>query len=186
MVVNKWGRRAVLAAIVVASFGLHGCSSHDTHAVPAVAASTHPTAVPDAGQPSIIGSWQVKVTGAPYSPHLFAFLPGGVMISTNPSGVQATGADGTTDSIGLGTWQVTHGTGVPGVASFVGSFVELNASSRTRKPAPALQVTWRITIIGDTLTGTAVAGLAGDKATRPASFQGTRIKTDVSRVASVS
>lgn len=144
--------------------------------------SASPVALDTATVDPIVGAWRVTVTGAPYAPHLFSFLPGGVMLSANPSDVQSAGKDGTTDSLGMGTWAPVQGK--PG--TYAGTFWELNAKVSNRTPTDSLVVTYVIEINGDKLTGQAQAGLSSDLSKlRPASFAGARITTNLTMLALV-
>jgi hypothetical protein len=182
----RWAR---LAAVLVAVLGLGGitaaCSGSTSEPMatamtvpsPSTLSSTQPRPEP------IVGAWSVMVNGAPYSADLFAFMAGGIFASTNPSDVQSAGKNGTNDSVGFGVWQVTPGAPA---GTYVGSFIELNADSRTHKPVDSLHVTWLIQIDGDKLTGTAQAALSSAPTKlRTASFTGTRITVDQATLAKI-
>jgi hypothetical protein len=132
--------------------------------VAATGSTTQAAVARPAAAGSIIGAWSVTVQGAPFSPHLYTFLPGGVVLGTNPTDVQAAGADGTNDSVAMGMWRKERRD------VYVGTFVELNAWSDSaagpgitpHTPAPALIVTFRVRVVGDALSGDAQAGLWPD------------------------
>jgi hypothetical protein len=172
-------RLGAVATAVLGLVVLGGCSASE---LPPTAPSSMVSPSPVVVE-AIVGAWSVEVQGAPYGPHLFAFVAGGVMLSTNPTDVQAAGKDGTNDSVGFGTWQVRpNGPG----GTFEGTFWELNASSVTHKPSDALLVTWVITVSGDRLVGTAQAALSSAPTQlRKATFSGTRIGVDQAALASV-
>jgi hypothetical protein len=121
----------------------------------------------------IVGAWEVQAIGAPYQPHLFTFTSDGTMNTTNPTNVQENPASphgGTNDSLGMGPWEPVKGK--PG--TFIGTFYELNANADDHTPADRLQVTYKVTVHGDTFSGKALARQGSF--TAPAQLEGVRLK----------
>ena len=119
---------------------------------------------------SVVGVWEVRVTGAPFSPHLFTFHSDHTFLSSNPDA----GDPNTSDSDGEGVWK--------GGDTIKGIFKEYNADRTTHKFVSILTVTYTITVTGDTFTGDATAILTDPEGnvlfTGPATFTATRLELD--------
>ncbi|HEV7454460.1 MAG TPA: hypothetical protein VGO07_04330 [Candidatus Saccharimonadales bacterium] len=121
----------------------------------------------------IVGTWDVQAIGAPYEPHLFTFNSDGTMNTTNPTNVQENPAKphgGTNDSLGMGPWEPLKGKS----DTFIGTFYELNANADDHTRTDRLQVTYKVTVHGDTFSGKALARQGSFSA--PAQLEGTRLK----------
>lgn len=134
----------------------------------------------DASPTAIVGAWYVQAIGAPYEPHLFTFMSDGTMLTTNPTNVQEdVTADhgGTNDSVGMGVWKTVT---IAGHRYAVGTFRQLNANADDHQPADDLEVSFKLSVDGDSFTGPAMAHLGPFSA--PATLNGTRLQinqTDV-------
>jgi hypothetical protein len=117
----------------------------------------------------VVGVWEVRIVGAPFSPHLFTFHSDHTFLSSNPDA----GDPNTSDSDGEGVWQ--------GRKTVTGIFKEYNADRTTHLFVSILTVTYTITVTGDTFTGDALA-VETDANTGevlfsgPATFTATRMK----------
>lgn len=128
MSANFDSRRA--AAVLVATFatGLFGC------VMPAGRGGS-----PD----PIVGAWLVKDPNAPFPYHMYVFNADGTMQQANPDAGDAHGSD----SDGKGIWRA-HG------AHVGGKWVEVIADRATHQYAGRLEISFEITVNGDTYTGT--------------------------------
>jgi hypothetical protein len=122
---------------------------------------------------SVVGVWFVNAVGAPFQPHIATFHPDGTMLIDNPE----SGDSHTSDSAGMGPWQVEGGNG----HTVVGKFEEINADRTTHAFVSTLIVTFTITVKGDTFTGPAEANYYNPDGTLqagpfPATLNGTRIQ----------
>jgi hypothetical protein len=117
-----------------------------------------------------VGVWEVRVGGAPFSPHLFTFHADHTFLSANPDA----GDPNTSDSDGEGVWE--------GQDHVKGIFKEYNADRSTHKFVSILTVTYTITITGDTFSGDATATVTDPDGevqfTGPATFTATRLTLD--------
>ncbi|MGH7905968.1 MAG: hypothetical protein ACREP6_05015, partial [Candidatus Binataceae bacterium] len=85
------------------------------------------------GQAPAVGVWEVRVGGAPFSPHLFTFHSDHTFLSANPDA----GDPNTSDSDGEGVWE--------GWNNVRGIFKEYNADRVTHQFVSILTVTYSIT-----------------------------------------
>ena len=122
------------------------------------------------GEAPAVGVWEVRVEGAPFSPHLFTFHSDHTFLSANPDA----GDPMTSDSDGEGVWQGRH--------HVRGIFKEYNANRITHKFVSILTVTYTITITDDTFSGDATATETDPDGnvlfTGSATFTATRLKLD--------
>lgn len=95
---------------------------------------------------SIVGTWVVHAPDAPFPYHMFVFNADGTMQQANPDA----GDDNTSDSDGKGIWIKKGG-------KVIGKFVEITADRATHKFASRGEISYEITVSGNTLTGTAAA-----------------------------
>jgi hypothetical protein len=148
----------ILAAVAFAASGLfsgrvaNAHSSHEEEEAPAV------------------GVWEVRIVGAPFSPHLFTFHSDHTFLSANPDA----GDPNTSDSDGEGVWE--------GWDHVKGIFKEYNADRTSHKFVSILTVTYSITVTGDTFSGDATATVTDPDGnvqfTGPAMFTATRLELD--------
>lgn len=134
--------------------------------------SNHPgNARADDSNP-VVGVWFVNAVGAPFQPHLAMFNYNGTMLIDNPE----YGDPHTSDSVGMGLWQVQQF----GSTTVVGKFEEINADRTTNAFVSTLIVTYTITVNENTFTGPAQATYYNPDGTLqagpfPATLNGTRI-----------
>lgn len=95
-------------------------------------------------QPPIAGAWFVKVPGAPFEYQMYIFNVDGTMQESNPDAGDANASDST----GFGAWTGNGG-------HVVGKFVEVTADRTTRKFVSRGEISFEITVDGDSFTGTA-------------------------------
>ena len=128
-----------------------------------------------AGHDSIVGTWYVCITGAPFAPHLFKFDSDKTMESDNPE----SGDKNTSDSVGMGPWKTVDEN------TFTGEFQEINADRVTHVFVSTLVVDYTIVVTGDTFVTLpqhpAEATYYNPDTTKqagpfPATFKGTRIR----------
>jgi hypothetical protein len=122
-------------------------------------------------QAPAVGVWEVRIAGAPFSPHLFTFHSDHTFLSANPDA----GDPNTSDSDGEGIWE--------GRNHVRGIFKEYNADRMTHQFVSILTVTYTITITGDTFSGDATATETDANTgkvlfTGPATFTATRLELD--------
>jgi len=120
--------RVLLLASAVA--GLGGCVSPTTNANAAN---------------SIVGAWLVKDPNAPFPYHMYVFNGDGTMQQANPDAGDPHGSD----SDGKGVW-VANGERIKG------KWVEVIADRTTHQFSGRLEVSYEITVSGDTYTATEV------------------------------
>jgi hypothetical protein len=155
-------RRAMFGSVILATvaFAASGLFS----ARIAKANSSHEEESP------VVGVWEVRVGGAPFSPHLFTFHSDHTFLSANPDA----GDPNTSDSDGEGVWE--------GRDTVRGIFKEYNADRTTHKFVSILTVTYTITVTGDTFSGDATATVTDPDGnvlfTGPATFTATRLELD--------
>lgn len=138
-------RCAAAVLLLAIATGLVGCS------MPAVRSGT-----PD----PIVGAWLVKDPNAPFPYHMYVFNADGTMQQANPDAGDAHGSD----SDGKGIWR-TNGSHV------TGKWVEVIADRATHLYAGRLEVSFEITVSGDTYTATETVhsyDAAGNLAASPA------------------
>jgi hypothetical protein len=113
---------------------------------------------------------EVRVGGAPFSPHMFTFHSDHTFLSANPDA----GDPNTSDSDGEGVWE--------GRDHVKGIFKEYNADRTSHTFVSILTVTYSITIAGDAFSGGATATLTDPDGnilfTGPATFTATRLELD--------
>ena len=133
----------VLAAVALSTLG---CDRPRVEAAPA---------------PPIVGTWLVHDPNAPFPYHLYVFSADGTMHQANPDA----GNPRSSDSDGKGIWAVRGD-------HIEGKWVELSADRATHQYAGRLELTMRITVLGDSLTATETAQVfdaTGAPAPAPAS-----------------
>jgi hypothetical protein len=123
--------RLVAAALACVAFGLTGCSN-----APSRRNSPDP----------IVGAWLVKDPNAPFPYHMYVFNGDGTMQQANPDA----GDPHTSDSDGKGIW-VRDGERIKG------KWVEVLADRATRQFAGRLEISYDITVNGDSYTGSETA-----------------------------
>ena len=120
--------------------------------------------------PPIVGTWLVHDPNAPFPYHLYVFNADGTMHQANPDA----GNPRSSDSDGKGIWAVRGD-------HIEGKWVELSADRATHQYAGRLELTMRITVLGDSLTATETAQVfdaTGAPAPAPATpkpLSGTRV-----------
>jgi hypothetical protein len=124
---GQWARRLRLPLAVLAL---------------SLAASAAPAA--DSAQKGIVGTWVVQAKDAPFPYHMFVFNADGTMQQANPD----VGNPDASDSDGKGIW-VKDGETVKG------KFVEVSADRATRKFISRGEISYEITVNGDSFTGEA-------------------------------
>lgn len=149
-------RRMIVASLLVAlAIGPLGCSSPSIRG----------------GYPnSIVGAWLVQDPNAPFPYHMYVFNADGTMQQANPDA----GDSHASDSDGKGIWVANDG-------RIKGKWVEVIADRATRQFAGRLEVSYEITVSGDTYTATeavrsydAAGNSTGSPAT-PAKLVGQRV-----------
>jgi hypothetical protein len=153
---NQLGPILGIAFLASAAFGLYGCSN-----------------MPNArGLPNpVVGAWLVKDTNAPFPYHMYVFNGDGTMQQANPDAGDPHGSD----SDGKGIW-VTDG------GRIKGKWVEVIADRDTHQFAGRLEISFDITVSGDTYTGTETvrsydaAGNSTAAPATPAQLEGKRVK----------
>jgi len=130
------------------------------------------TARADDSSSPVIGVWFVNAVGAPFQPHMATFHHDGTMLIDNPEA----GDPHTSDSAGMGPWQIVNGN----INQVSGKFEEINADRTTNAFVSTLIVTFTITISGNTFTGPANATYYNPDGTLqqgpfPATLNGTRL-----------
>jgi hypothetical protein len=148
----------MLAAVAFAAYGLFSGGIANAH-------SSHEEEAP------VVGVWEVRIAGAPFSPHLFTFHSDHTFLSANPDA----GDPNTSDSDGEGVWE--------GRDQVRGIFKEYNADRTTHEFVSILTVTYTITVADDTFSGDATATVTDANTgkvlfTGPAEFTATRLELD--------
>jgi hypothetical protein len=152
---NK-SRRLVAANLAVVALGLVGCRGWANRN--------------DLPNP-VVGAWLVKDPNAPFPYHMYVFNGDGTMQQANPDAGDPHGSD----SDGKGIW-VTDG------ARIQGKWVEVVADRATHQFAGRLEISYEITVSGDSYTGSETAqryDAAGNLTASPdtpARFEGSRVK----------
>jgi hypothetical protein len=96
--------------------------------------------------PPIVGTWLVHDPNAPFPYHLYVFNSDGTMHQANPDAGDARSSD----SDGKGAWLV-RGDRVDG------KWVELLADRATHHFTGRLEITFQLTVTGDSLTASEIA-----------------------------
>jgi hypothetical protein len=91
--------------------------------------------------PPIVGTWIVQDPNAPFPYHMYVFNADGTMQQANPDA----GDSRTSDSDGKGAWRARGD-------RIEGKWVEVLADRTTHQFAGRLEITFRATITGDSLT----------------------------------
>lgn len=94
----------------------------------------------------VVGAWFVNAPDAPFAYHMFTFHADGTMSQANPDA----GNPDTSDSDGMGVWKRSAG-------AIVGKFVEVTADRSTHKMATQGEISFTLTVKGDSFTGVAEA-----------------------------
>jgi hypothetical protein len=151
----KTGRR-VAATLASVAFTLPGCSSWP---------SRHNLPNP------VVGAWLVKDPNAPFPFHMYVFNGDGTMQQANPDAGDPHGSD----SDGKGIWFADG-------ARIKGKWVEVTADRTTHQYAGRLEISYDITVRGDSYTGSetvrsydAAGNLTASPVT-PAQLEGRRVK----------
>ncbi len=124
---NKWGplfRAGFLASLI---FGVYGCSG-----LPSRNSLPNP----------IVGAWLVRDPNAPFPYHMYVFNGDGTMQQANPDAGDPQGSD----SDGKGIW-LTDGDRIKG------KWVEVIADRSTHQFLGHLEISYDITVRGDSYTG---------------------------------
>jgi hypothetical protein len=117
----------------------------------------------------IVGTWIVKIPEAPFHDHMMTFHADGTMLQANPDA----GDPYTSDSNGLGAWTADG-------KRIKGKFVEFTADRTTRLVDSRGEITFDLTVDGNTFTGSGNATFfdAQGKAIRgpiAATYKGERV-----------
>lgn len=103
-------------------------------------------AVRDDSADPVVGVWYVQAPDAPFVAHMFSFQQDGTMSQANPDA----GDPSSSDSDGLGVWVRNGGT-------VRGKFAEVTADRRTHGFLARGEISFTLTVRGNTFTGTADA-----------------------------
>jgi len=139
------GRFLVASLLVAASAGLFGCAAPPTR-----------SSIPN----PIVGAWLVEDPNAPFPYHMYVFNADGTMQQANPDAGDPHGSD----SDGKGIW-IANGERIKG------KWVEVIADRTTHQFSGRLEISYEITVSGDTYTATEVVrsyDAAGNLAASPA------------------
>ena len=143
----------VLLALLV--IGAQGCGT-----VPSGTSLPHP----------VVGAWLVKDPNAPFPYHLYVFNSDRTMQQANPDA----GDSHASDSDGKGIW-------IPEGDAVKGKWVEVMADRATHQFTGRLEVSYRISVTGDTFVGTETVraydanGVLGEGPSTPAQIEGKRV-----------
>ena len=96
--------------------------------------------------PAIVGAWIVRIPDAPFPLHMFVFHFDGTVEQSNPDA----GDPDTSDSNLMGAWRA-DGDG------YRGKIVEITADRTTRQFAARGEISFALTVSGDSFGGTASA-----------------------------
>jgi hypothetical protein len=152
---KKSGRR-VAATLASVAFGVVGCGGWPS-------GNNLPNPV--------VGAWLVKDPNAPFPYHMYVFNGDGTMQQANPDAGDPHGSD----SDGKGIW-VADGKRIKG------KWVEVIADRATHQFAGRLEISYDITVKGDSYSGSEsvrmydAAGNVTASPDTPAQFQGSRVK----------
>jgi hypothetical protein len=125
------GTRFFTPILAASTLALLGCSK-----------STSADSAPN----PIVGAWFVKNAGAPFPYHMYVFNADGTMQQANPDA----GDPRTSDSDGKGIW-VADGHGIKG------KWAEVTADRITRQFVSRGEISYAVTVTGDTFTGSVTA-----------------------------
>jgi hypothetical protein len=142
---TTWGRSPGISLLASAAIGLYGCATPATR-----------SGIPN----PVVGAWLVKDPNAPFLYHMYVFNADGTMQQANPDAGDPHGSD----SDGKGIW-VANG------ARIKGKWVEVIADRTTHRFVGRLEISYDITVSGDTYTGTETVrsyDAAGSLAASPA------------------
>ncbi len=109
-------------------------------------AACHDSSRSENKQPSIVGTWIVKMPEAPFPIHMFVFHADGTVQQSNPDA----GDPNTSDSSAMGVW-------LPNGDGFKGKIVEITADRTTHHFASRGEIAFMLKVEGDVLHGTASA-----------------------------
>lgn len=123
-------------------FGLHGC------------VKVHSASGPN----PIVGAWLVKDPSAPFPYHMYVFNADGTMQQANPDA----GDPRSSDSDGKGIW-------VPDGDRIRGKWMEVTADRGTHKFTGRTEISYDITVAGDTFSGRETASSYDADGTRTGS-----------------
>lgn len=118
----------------------------------------------------VVGTWLVKDTNAPFPFHLYVFNADGTMQQANPDAGDPRGSD----SDGKGVW-VADGPHIRG------KWVEVSADRATHEYTGRLEVSFDLTVRGDSYTGTETVrsydaqGTLRASVATPAPLEGSRV-----------
>jgi hypothetical protein len=117
----------------------------------------------------IVGTWLVKIPEAPFPMHMIAFHADGTAQQSNPDA----GDPNTSDSNAMGAWAADS-------AGFKGRLVEITADRTTHLYTSRGEISFKVTVNGNSMTGKAVAIFYDDKGKRlrepvQATLEGQRI-----------
>jgi hypothetical protein len=96
--------------------------------------------------PAVIVAWLVKIPEAPFPLHVFVFHSDGTVVQSNPDA----GDPNTSDSNLMGAWRADGGV-------YRGKLVEITADRATRQFATRNEISFELTVSGNTFDGTANA-----------------------------
>lgn len=96
--------------------------------------------------PAIVGAWVVKIPDAPFPLHMFVFHSDGTVVQSNPDA----GDPNTSDSNLMGAWRADG-------AVYRGKLVEITADRTTRQFATRSEISFELTVSGNTFGGMASA-----------------------------
>lgn len=145
----------MIPALMIAVLALQGCS-----ASPRKAEEPHP----------IVGTWLVKDPNAPFPYHLYVFNADHTLQQANPDAGDAHGSD----SDGKGIWAAHHDV-------VEGKWMEVRADRATHAYTSRLEVSFRLKVNGDVLTGTErvrvfdASDVEGEAPPTPAPIEGKRL-----------
>lgn len=150
------GRFLVASFIVATSIAPLGCSTFPTI-----------SRIPN----TIVGAWLVQDPNAPFPYHMYVFNADGTMQQANPDAGDSHGSD----SDGKGIW-IASGKRIKG------KWVEVIADRATHQFSGRLEISYEITVSGDTYTATETVrsydatGNVGVSPATPAKLLGKRVK----------
>ena len=101
---------------------------------------------PQESAPTIVGTWLVTASKAPFPMHLFAFHSDGIVQQSNPDA----GDPHTSDSSAMGLWIADGG-------NIKGKIVEVTADRKTRRFASRGEISFTLKVAGDGFSGEASA-----------------------------
>jgi hypothetical protein len=119
----------------------------------------------------VVGAWLVKDPNAPFPYHMYVFNADGTMQQANPDAGDPHGSD----SDGKGVWVEDGG-------RIKGKWVEVIADRTTHQFAGRLEISYDITVRGDSYTGSEIArsydatGNLSTSPATPAQIEGRRVK----------